>query len=138
MNHYRMGIPKRGIPLSWAARLQLEAVTRHPVSLSAEVMASSDGGVPLLVEDCLESDEPSPEECARVDERDAQIHAALETLTPKQQAVVALVLGLGPHHAHTFEEAALLLGVSRQAIHNTYTRAIHQLKTRLKPLASER
>lgn len=109
----------------------------RPLSLSDTVISGGDGP-PLLVEDCLASEEPSPEECARVDERDDQIHAALEALTPKQQAVVALVLGLGPHHAHTFEEAALLLGVSRQAVHNCYTRAIHQLKTRLKPLASER
>lgn len=61
------------------------------------------------------------------DERAEALDAALETLTPKQRYVVELSWGLRGEN-YSFTDLAKAMGVTTQAVHNIYERAMERIR----------
>ncbi|AFZ36460.1 RNA polymerase, sigma 70 subunit, RpoD subfamily [Stanieria cyanosphaera PCC 7437] len=78
----------------------------------------------------LATDSPSPTEIVTETERSNQIASLLETLSPKQQNVIALRYGLDDGIPKTYEEIGTRCGISRERVRQIIHRAMKLLKKR--------
>lgn len=61
-------------------------------------------------------------------EFDAMLLNAISKLRPRSAAVILLHFGLGGYDPHTFEEIALLFGISKQRVAQLEGRALTRLR----------
>ena len=76
----------------------------------------------------LMSPQPQPDQLIEAADLKRIIHKQLQTLTPREQQILALRFGLHGHDEHTFEAIAQEFGISHARASEIVDRALRQLK----------
>ena len=99
---------------------------RTPVSLEAPINNEEDGKLEDFIADS--SDNVHPELAATDQLLSSDILKVLETLTPKEKAVVQLRFGIDSGQERTLEEVGRLLGITRERVRQLEFRALKKLR----------
>jgi len=105
---------------------EIVAAMRTPVSLEAPINNEEDGKLEDFIADS--SDNIHPELCATDQLLANDILKVLETLTPKEKAVVQLRFGIDSGQERTLEEVGRLLGITRERVRQLEFRALKKLR----------
>ena len=102
--------------------------TRQPKSLNVRLGDDQE----VEIGDLLPSSSPTPEELLMMQEGFAvDLEALLRRLKPKYRQVIVLRYGLIDGQALTFAQVGVLLGISRQGVHQLEVRALECLRLHL-------
>ena len=105
---------------------EIVAAMRTPVSLEAPINKEEDGKLEDFIADPYTNRRP---ENAATDQLLADdILRVLDTLTPKEQAVIQLRFGLDSGQERTLEEVGRLLGITRERVRQLEFRALKKLR----------
>ncbi len=105
---------------------EIVAAMRTPVSLEAPINKEEDGKLEDFIADPYTSRRP---EMSATDQLLADdILKVLDTLTPKEQAVIQLRFGLDSGQERTLEEVGRLLGITRERVRQLEFRALKKLR----------
>ena len=115
--------------MSEGAVRRLLAATQESVSLDQTVGSDADACLGDLI--AGEGDEPD----AHIvhDQLQADIHAALQTLSERQRSVLMLRYGVGDGRRRTLEEISRALGVSRERVRQIEADALNWLRRTIGP-----
>lgn len=103
----------------------LLAICQNVVSLDMP-RSGTEGELPLS--DVLEDDTSGdPEHLLIKQAFETQVQELLTCLTPRERWFIQLRYGLGGYQEHTLQEASKEMGMSRKAIRQVETRALHKL-----------
>jgi RNA polymerase primary sigma factor len=105
---------------------EIVAAMRTPVSLEAPINNEEDGKLEDFIADS--SDNVHPELRATEQLLANDILRVLETLTPKEKAVVQLRFGIDSGQERTLEEVGRLLGITRERVRQLEFRALKKLR----------
>ena len=105
---------------------EIVAAMRTPVSLEAPINNEEDGKLEDFIADS--SDNVHPELAATDQLLSSDILKVLETLTPKEKAVVQLRFGIDSGQERTLEEVGRLLGITRERVRQLEFRALKKLR----------
>lgn len=105
---------------------EIVAAMRTPVSLEAPINNEEDGKLEDFIADS--SDNVHPEMAATDQLLSSDILKVLETLTPKEKAVVQLRFGIDSGQERTLEEVGRLLGITRERVRQLEFRALKKLR----------
>lgn len=105
---------------------EIVAAMRTPVSLEAPINKEEDGKLEDFIADPYNNRRP---EMSATDQLLADdILRVLDTLTPKEQAVIQLRFGLDSGQERTLEEVGRLLGITRERVRQLEFRALKKLR----------
>lgn len=105
---------------------EIIAAMRTPVSLEAPINKEEDGKLEDFIADPYTNRRP---ESSATDQLLADdIFRVLDTLTPKEQAVIQLRFGLDSGQERTLEEVGRLLGITRERVRQLEFRALKKLR----------
>lgn len=105
---------------------EIVAAMRTPVSLEAPINKEEDGKLEDFIADPYTNRRP---EMSATDQLLADdILKVLDTLTPKEQAVIQLRFGLDSGQERTLEEVGRLLGITRERVRQLEFRALKKLR----------
>ncbi len=105
---------------------ELLKVSQETVSLQTPL---GDEGELLLGELVPDTDSPSPPADVEALVQSEELALVLETLTPRERAVISLRFGLGGAQPHTLAEVGQQFGVTRERIRQIEAKTIAQLRT---------
>jgi RNA polymerase primary sigma factor len=118
--------------ISRSMKMSTEKVRRtmeagnDPVSLEASIGHDSDSKLGELIEDTFS---PDPEERAEAADLRAVSDEVLHTLTPREERIVRMRLGLDRSgKEHTLEEIGRIFGVTRERIRQIEAKALEKLR----------
>jgi RNA polymerase primary sigma factor len=101
-------------------------VANDPVSLEASIGQEGDSKLGELIEDTFS---PNPEERAEAADLRAVSDEVLHTLTPREERIVRMRLGLDRSgKEHTLEEIGRIFGVTRERIRQIEAKALEKLR----------
>ena len=83
---------------------------------------------PVVLDD---HDDSGSEDSAITMEFESAVHAAIETLKPRQQLILKLRYGFGDS-AHTLQQVADQLGITRERVRQIQSKAEEKLASRLR------
>lgn len=114
--------------------VDLLVITRSQEPLSLDIRRKV-GEDELPLSDLLEDDSAhSPEEIVMTQTLEAQVRDLLQTLTPRERAVIRYRYGLDGDREHTLHEVGRKLGLSHEAVRQVEYRALRKLD----PLSRDR
>lgn len=105
---------------------EIIAAMRTPVSLEAPINKEEDGKLEDFIADPYTN--RRPENSASDQLLADDIFKVLDTLTPKEQAVIQLRFGLDSGQERTLEEVGRLLGITRERVRQLEFRALKKLR----------
>lgn len=105
---------------------EIVAAMRTPVSLEAPINKEEDGKLEDFIADPYTNRRPDNSATDQLLADD--ILKVLDTLTPKEQAVVQLRFGLDTGQERTLEEVGRLLGITRERVRQLEFRALKKLR----------
>ncbi|MBI4279029.1 MAG: sigma-70 family RNA polymerase sigma factor, partial [Armatimonadetes bacterium] len=100
---------------------------RDPVSLETATGGDRDTSLADFIED---PEAPAPDQVATFSAFREQLQKALNSLTPRERAVIEMRFGLGSDAPRTLEEIGRILGVTRERIRQVEAGAMRKLRQR--------
>lgn len=137
----KFGRPATAVEISHELEMQVQSVEtsvsmgHSPISLDAPMGRDEETG---LIENLSSDDENGPDISMERSQMSQDVSLALQSLRPKEEAVLKMYFGIYPEVPHSLEEIGNRLNITRERVRQIKEKALSKLKhaSRSKPLFS--
>lgn len=137
----KYGRPATAVEISRALEMEVASVETSvsmghtPISLDAPSGRDDETG---LIESLSSDHDNGPDRSLERTQMSKDVSQALQTLRPKEEAVLKMYFGIEPEVPHSLEEIGNRLNITRERVRQIKERALSKMKhaSRSKPLAS--
>jgi RNA polymerase primary sigma factor len=137
----KFGRPATAVEISHELEMQVQSVEtsvsmgHSPISLDAPMGRDEETG---LIENLSSDDENGPDVSMERSQMSQDVSLALQSLRPKEEAVLKMYFGIYPEVPHSLEEIGNRLNITRERVRQIKEKALSKMKhaSRSKPLFS--